>query len=354
MNSLDYYLYTPAGTVLNVSELRDTTGGMYPIYYYKKESRIFCSSSVHELIKHKGFNHNPAFKFAQNIQFISGFETIDSDISRLSPFEIVLPSGTTVNFSPTFMNKDIQAFLNTSSEIMIDFVHNIERKFPNKRHIILTGGKDSRMILLIPKINPHKWHIFSSQPDIYYVKDWIRENEIVTYNDIITHDGFCDEDYEFFKTKVWASDGEFDLIHARWVKRQIEIAQELGDCVFWIGDTGIIFSPNVFCKMEDKKDYFDELLIRAYGFHGTKNQMIFNMTKCPRLTPYFAPAMLRLYENFDFSVIDRDYREDLANIIAEREIWWEKAYPNVNCYFYPFDYNIEKIYLEKLEEDNHE
>ena len=358
MDSLDLYLEYPANEVIIVDELVDSTGGIYPVYYREDKDRLRIATSVSALIKDLGdFEYNSQFKPDGSKQFLATFLSVDSRIRRLRPFEVVSKGTSRATLHPTWELKDVETFLQRSVQYFSDFIQDIEMRYPTKKHVVLTGGRDSRLTLLVAKRNPAAWYIFSSQPDLYYVKQWLEVNHI-RIEGVFEHDGFCDEDLEFVKEKVIRSDAYVDVRHARWVLAQKKIAERFhGQCIFWTGDTGLIYQPNPFARDEHKRDYFDQLLIRASFFHGSKNQLIKNLTGCPRLTMYYSPKIWEeLYSRFDFSVIDKDYRELLGDYIAGREIWWEPCYPQAEWWDYsPSHTCVHKvghvIYGERMTDD---
>jgi len=350
LDSIDLHLdHLPVP--VNVDAIVDTTGGEYPAYYTIKDGKLLVCTSVYQLIGYLGsFELNPEYQYAQDIQFHTQYITVDKRIKRVMPFEKVTAHTSEIIFHPTFEKKNVSEYLQDSAKYLVDFVNEIEERYPKKTHIVLTGGKDSRMMWLIPKKNPEKWVMFCSQPDLYYVKDWMLNNKI-PFPTIYEHDGFPDETYEFFKKKVIAADANVELRHARWMEREVELAKKYNDdVIFWIGDTGFNFNFNAF-STPAKRDWFDTVNLRASLYHGTKNQIIKNLTNCPRLSMYHSPKIqTEVFQYFDADLIDKDYRFELANLIAGRKIVWENPYQNINWWTYPFDYDVKQIYLDAIKE----
>lgn len=350
LDTIDLHL-NHKSTPIEVNTIIDSTAGEYPAYYTIQNGKLLVCTSVFNLISHLGtFELNPDYQYAQDIQFHTQWITVDKRITRVRPFEKVTATSSEITFHPTFQNSNIDQYLETSAKYLMDFVNEIEDRFPNKTNIVLTGGKDSRMMWLMPKRNPDKWVMFCSQPDLYYVKDWMLNNKI-PFPKMYTHDGFPDESYEFFKKKVIAADANVELRHARWMEFETKMAKEYNnEVIFWIGDTGFNFNFNAFSTPANR-DWFDTVNLRAALYHGTKNQIIKNLTECPRLSMYHSPKIQNeVFQYFNPDLIDKDYRFQLANIIAGREIVWENPYQNINWWTYPFEYDVKKIYLDAINE----
>lgn len=332
LTSLELYLNYPAKSVVSVTTLEDVACGIYPCYYLIQDDYLLVSSSAISLIKYsQDFVFNPHFcPDLLKHNFYDQRNTIDKRITKLSPFEIRTASGSNNNFKPTRRIKDPAHFKDSSVQHFSNFILQIEKQFPEYEHIVLTGGKDSLLIHLGPKLNPEKWHIFSSEPNTKIVQKFFEQNQLQV-NRFFGHDNIDDEDLLFVMQKVIDTDCTVNPAHYRWMKALQNIASEFkGKCIFWTGSIGdALNSYNTAYAELNYQQYFAKLAGRASQWQGMYHQLCFNLVGAPLLSIYHSAEIWQeLYQHFDPALTyQQDHRMQLGEMLAAKPIIWPEENP---------------------------
>jgi len=326
MTSLDLYLNYPAKSVVETKSIEDIACGIYPCYYMEYQGRLKVSSSVVALIKDSGeFHFNNDFKpdFTRS-HWYEQRHTVDKRIHRIKAFEIRYPGLSNINFKPVRTLKDPDELIEQSIHYFKTFINSIERKFPEYNHVVHTGGKDSQLIHLVPKINNTKWHIFSSEPNAHLVKQWIDQNDIAI-NEFFIHDNINDEDLDFLIFKLLNSDCIANPEHIRWIRKLKSISDFFENkCIFWTGLVGdAIYSIHKDFSKNNYYDYFELNYNRVSSWQGNCMQTYFNTINSPCLSMYHSKEIWKsLYQRLDPSCVKKDLRTCLGEKLAGRKIKW--------------------------------
>lgn len=332
ITSLELYLDYQPKTIVQTFAIEDVACGMYPCYYFEHNGHLKVSTSVISLIKSLG-NLDYNSEFSPNLindKFYGQRITIDKRINKLHPFETKTANNSHINFQATKCLHDIDLFLNESVKYYTSFIQQIEKKFPNYQHVVLTSGKDSLLINLAPKIDKTKWHIFSSEPNTNIVLQFMEENNL-TINEFFIHDNADDEDLLFVMEKVVNLDCLVNPAHYRWLKALQKIKKKFkGKCIFWTGSMGDTINSYYedFAK-EDYKHYFETQFNRAALWQGMYHQLCFNLAGSPLLSIYHSPEIWhKLYQHFDPAIsLNQDHRFALGEMLAKKSIKWPTENP---------------------------
>ena len=322
---------------MDAPKIEDESCGLFPCYNAVIDGRQKVSSSVGSLIKELGGGLKEDINFNPNYNGINydgstycwkDLTTIDTRIKRVKAFE-------GVSFIPKkeAMTKD--TFLDLSVKYLKEWVSEIETKFPNRVKIVLTGGRDSRIVHLIPKRNPSLWYIFSSFPDAPLLKNWLDINKI-PHNKFFNHKGFSDDTEDILTAKIVASDFMVRPDDLRFAGKILEIAKKFDNkCLFITGMAGdtLYACRDDLLSRNNYRNYFDVQYRMLAGLQGSVHQMIFNLTNCPTISIYAAPKLwLNVYQRFNPSVFKgQDLRPELGNRVAGRKLEWLKEDNNHLC-----------------------
>lgn len=381
ITSLDLYLDWPAATVHNVAELRDVGAGVYPCYYMRADGGLKVATSAAALAAASGrFEPDRQFdppdylalarpksvrRVPSKVLELLGLRerrswlpfhvserSPDARVRKLRPFERVSPSGERVFFRPDRSLSEADALVRRSAELMTRFVQGIERRFPEHVHVIMTGGKDSQLIWLVPKLAPDRWHVFSSYPNDRIVSEWLERNDRMPAGGILRHDNQNDETRADTERKVACSDLYSDPRHIRWLPFMRSIAEEHGGrCIFW---GGTMSSPAHIYKGHGVEDFSDDPdrmwrshFERTASWQGNYHQTFFNFVGCPYLSPYHSPEIWsELFVHLDPRAIGwgSDLRDALGQALAGRPVWWSEENPGPEPYSYTFYLNGRTAY----------
>lgn len=363
LTSLELYLNFPAKKVVRTYNLEDVACGMYPCFYSIEDDHLLASTSVVSLIKERGKlevdeNFKPFFLFKN---WHEGTRTVDKNIKKLYAFEKRNSGSSEITFDPKKTLRDKDEYINQSIYYFEKFISEIEDKFPDYDHIVLTGGKDSQLINLLEKKKPEKWHVFTSKPNLKLIEKWVEINDI-KYGKFFKHDNKNDEDKDFLIKKIMNNDMIGDPEHIRWSKKLIEISNEFNKkCIFWFGSKGeTLYNNKISTFRKGKcKNYFQALYDRGASWQGNVlHQAVFNLTGCPSLSLYHSKEIWEdLYQRLDPMMItppkcsNEDLRKELGNKIAKKEIKWVKLNPTPIRWLIfnlGLKINLLNIYIEEI------
>lgn len=417
LTSEDAYLDHCPTTVLKTRALSDNTCGMNPCYYLRTDGTLSVSTSVVELIKASGDfipndNFDPTRFFlhrhhknaalltrralyaaygairkspllSRNTDRISklvpanakaryvwnphqaGYvttETVDRRIRKLRPFEIVTANENRIDFSPHRSLSDPNRYLDLAANLLREEISDIESRFPDRKHIVLVGGKDSQLICLVPKLNPKNWYIFSAEPNFPIVRDWISENNI-DIGGLFRHDGRNDESQDDFERKLICSDLYSSPVHIRYLPTLEKITQSLGsNCILWVGamPRGASFFDGRVHERELGSRTDTDFSTRFFRYHleqfpywqGNITQTYANFLKQPVFCPYYMKRILNgVFAHLDPTALEsRDYRSEIGERLAGKPVVWPSANPGPKAYDYArFWFNSYKYYRTTIE-----
>lgn len=387
ITSLDLYLHFPAGKIIETQCLEDIGCGIYPCYYMNCRDRLKVSASVTPLIfDSKSFYLNQGFNppnylaeetracvllrkinrrlfsylrlptcYPRRTEWYVTWQTIDNRIKKLRPFEVVTPKHNAFTFNPDFALRDKEVIISKTVHFLKKSINDVEKRFPHYDHIVMAGGKDSRMIYLIPKINKQKWHIFSAEPNYPLVLKWAEENNI-TLNRIFRHNNQNEESVEDFKRKVICGDLYSDPKHIRWMPTLKRIAEVFNNkCIFWAGTAAdAIYSFHPDFHRIPKKYYFHQHITRIHSWQGNYHQVFKNFVGSALLSPYHSREIWEeLYQHMDPSVITKgiDLRDEISRELFGKPVKWESRNPGPTPYRYDFSLDPYKLYTEYIKEN---
>lgn len=383
---MELHLDFPAGQIVKTKCAEDVGCGVYPCYYRINGDYIEVSTSVISLILHSGeFVYNGAFKppdflkppvlkklfssflfrinkinrllslgiFQVNKCWYESSHTIDKRVKKLRPFETVNLDSNKVFFKPDYTYKS-EKLVEKSVYYLKKFINDIEKKYPEAEHIILTGGKDSILIAMVPKINKNKWHIFSADPNYALVKKCLAQNK-VEMNRLFRHDNRNEESREDIERKIRCGDLYSDIRHIRWLPRLREIGLEFAKkCIFWTGTTAdTIYSFKEEFSNHFSKNYFTIHKTRACSWQGNYHQTFKNFVDCPLLSPYHSGEIWQeVYLHFDPAKIkrDTDLRDQIGEKLHGRPLTWPPDNPGPTPYSYDTYINTYEYYLNFIKE----
>lgn len=396
ITSEELYLDHPAGTVIKTYCLEDTSAAVYPCYYMKQEDYLLVSTSVVLLIKHvKSFEQNTEFK---PINYMSGenanskvlwkfssliphklrkkireilarkfhiylveklwyekWDTIDKRINRLEAFQLVTPDKNRKTLKPDLTIRNVDTITEKVAFHLKDYVNKIEKKYPDYKHVVLVGGKDSRLITLIPKININNWIVFSAEPDYSLVKKWLERNNI-EISELISHDNQNEETREETEQKILFSDLFSDPRHIRFLPTLKKIAKRFNQkCIFWSGTAaGTILAYHQDYPYEKPEKYFDVQYTREGLFQGIYHQVFQNFVECPLLSPYHTFQIWEdVINHLDPRVIKKgtDFRDEIGRKLSGRSINWDNENPHLAPYKYNDPIDSYSLYLKYIHDN---
>ncbi|MBN1543416.1 hypothetical protein JW992_14850 [candidate division KSB1 bacterium] len=389
------YLNYPAKSIIRTSRLVDSGCGIYPVFYVSDRKEIFVSTSVISLIELLGsLDLNPHFRPPDFLQkrekshaiarmkamlppvcknairtvaiklagkepqwetnWYESDETVDRRIHKLGAFCTVHSHSVVKQFKPSFSLQDPKKLIADTADCLRSYIHQIEDRFPDFQQIVLTGGKDSQLIVLVPKINQKNWHIFSAPPNDRLVRIWLDQNGLAEHS-VVEGPGWRKETDSELREKIIASDCYSNPAHIRWLPELRDIAGSFSHrCIFWTGtgaDAFYSFHPG-FHKLAREK-YFDVHANRVRSFQGNYHQTFKNFVGAALLSPYHSDDIWkRVYQHYDPSLIGQqvDLRNAIGAILAGREIEWLKENPSPEAISYPSSVDCFALYKRSIQD----
>jgi hypothetical protein len=378
ITSLDMYTSLCSEDVVRADEFVDENAGLYPCYYYKKDAGLYISTSVVRLIKHKGsFNRNRKFKSGRwvlsdgvpenALSRVTGFvqaffnrnqdmpnwyhthETIDRDIFKVRPFETITFEK---NEIAPFCRGDFISesdFIEKTAFYIHKFIEDIEVGYPDYNHVVLTGGKDSQLILLADKRDDARWNVFSSEPNAPLVKQWISDNAIPIQR-FYEHDGRNEETENDLVNKIVAGDLFSNPRHLRWLPTLKEIGASLGGkCFFWAGTMGdALMSFNKTYHQGSLEHFRSIFFSRGISWQGNSLQTHKNFTGFSCLSPYQSKEIWdNVFSKYDYAALKKgvDFREKIGEVLAGRKVFWAGENPSPVFPFYDKNIDMNKEYV---------
>lgn len=331
---LDY----PSQAVVETVAVEDVTCGMVPCYYIKHGNHLKVSTSAASLIADSGeFDQNGLFTpDYSKMLYWPHLTTVDNRVKRLKAFEVNTVDGSYVAFTPKRWDISPKQFIDSSIIHFEKWIRYFEKYYSSYENIVYTGGLDSRIIWLLQKENPSKWHVFSSEPNGHLVKEWL-DRYSIQYGEFFTHTNENDDHVEYLHKKVYFSDYLTSPFHLRWARRIDEITTHFNKkCIIWLGNLGDTFYAcrDSLFKQNSYRDYFVHQFRQSPSMQGLYMQMVFNMTNCPIISLYGSPHIWKdLYQYFEPANFDgMDLRPEMGNKIAGRDLDWNFKNPCPPCW----------------------
>lgn len=378
LTDLDLHLDYPSGEIIEVDEITDITGGINPVYYTRVDNTLRVCSSAAELIRDAGtFHRNPDFNPPNWLQqsrlsgvnplrepftwlrskikapdpsWYASWQTADKRIFKLRPHESITPESAVIEFEvePTISSK--QELAERVAGALTTFIHRIESEYPDTQHVVFTGGKDSQLIHLVPKLGESNWHVFSAEPNHGIVMDWLESNSI-PFGDSYTADSENHETLEVLRKKIRASDLYSDPRHLRWLPILDDITNRYESPVFfWSGTEGDTYlSYHSGYQGGTREQFWRQQFSRAPSWQGNSHQVTLNFTGSPQISPYHSPEMWNVFQEYDPKLISPgdDVRQYIGDILSDGVTWPDRN-PGPSAVNYEKGIDTHSLYFEQL------
>jgi hypothetical protein len=322
------------------------TPSFYPIYRWND---CYSYSPLALIVVKEQLELNPLVTRCAaraNFMYYPGNETIDREVTRIGgpSWRANGPLVTDPDEYAERMVAALRADLSAAQE-----------RHPDKRNIVLCGGKDSLNLLLVPWKRPVI--ALSAPPNFVHVREFVRANDLP--HEVMELDDPRDEqvlEREILETCCRAS-----LEHYRWGARLRQIARDhAGELIFWKGQVADALStpywktlchppsglrrkahrayvlgesllpPALRRRIAENvlEPYFRETLwIRCAMFQGSHMSVIRAVADCLVLSGYHGREMSRLIHEVDFfSAVKSDIRPRIGRLLLGREV----RYPSEN------------------------
>ncbi len=208
--------------------------------------------------------------------------------------------------------------------------------------------------MLIPKIKPDNWIIFSATPDYELVKNWIKNNDI-KIPELIYHDGKNEESRDETRRKIILRDIYSCPKNIRFLASLKKIAERFNhQCIFWSGTAaGTIFAYHQDYPYEVPQKYFDVQFTREGLFQGIYHQVFKNYVDCHLLSPYHSFQIWEdLLIHFDPRIIKKgtDLRIEIGRKLFGKSVKWNAINPHLPIYEYNTKIDTYNLYLNHIQE----
>jgi len=320
---------------------------LYPCYFFKKEELYYISTSVYSLCFHID-KLSRDYRF-QNHQFIqTTYRTIFKEIKRCRPKRRISSNEITEK-------KDM---IDTSSSAIQNYITHIENLFPDYRHLLLMGGKDSQIIALAKKKS--KWDILTSEPNCNDNQYFIDKNNINVENYIRLDNSSSNT---HFKEEIISMDCFYDSSHLRYVDQLLDYKKKYNKIIIWMG-TGADGILN-YNKSFIFDDWFDFWQFHVGMSSGIQHSAYKNLLNCPVLSPYQSDTFNKeFFFKYDREKIIEygDLRPHIAESIYGKNVFFPKnnftppelkrsRFKNIDTYISSIQTNIttvKRLYLYDL------
>ncbi|MGH9893919.1 MAG: hypothetical protein ACREA0_18430, partial [bacterium] len=282
------------------------------------------------------------------------WHTTDTRVTKLRPFETVRRDGSRQGGSldpNTYLS--VERIPEVAARAIQRTISDIEDRFPDHAHVVLTGGKDSQLVHLARKRRPQRWYAFSAEPNYPVVRQWLEDNRIEVA-DCIRHDNVTDESSAELARKILCGDLYAGPFHLRWIVALDRIARRLGgNVIFWSGTAAdAVISWHHDFKGRGRAHFLRQHLTRVATFQGTYHQTVKNYTGCPILSPYHSETFWRdVVLALDDTVLnDRtDFRYAIGELLSGRSVRWPSSNPGPSPYAYGKRVDVIGTYRRMIE-----
>lgn len=364
----DLDIYRNKNEIIKVDCVNDTCCGIYPVFYAhdpQDKKKFIVSNSATKIIMYLG-----GFEENVNLKFIGGNypatdETHDIRVKRLKALHDMsmlrksiqwltpLPEHLKHMNLPWVLGEDY--FIKKQAMMITEWINWMENWHHGCKHVLMVGGKDSLIGLLVKKKHPENWIVFSGKPNADLVARFIHENNIEV-GDFIIDDGKDNEDEAFVKEKIMATDGLTNPAHMRFFEHCRDLVEYHDEkIVFWLGTWGDALNANTIWKKDHINtvdDYWRFYYTRGARWQGAYHQMFQTLLGVPCYSIYHSPDMWKhLWMCYDTDIVrHHDVRDKLAEKIWGKLPIWPDKNPG------PLPYHkqnltieqIKKIYMEGL------
>ena len=198
----------------------------YPVYRYEN----FYSWSLLELIRYVGcVDLN---KEAMNFNCNDGFSYLPA---TLLPVNRITRIGGPLSISAKRYRTE-KDFVSTMAIAMAKDIEIVESRLKDYTNVILTGGKDSLNMLLLPWRNPVI--VASAAPNAVLVQEFINRNNLPHQFVELRND----DDNSLLKEEMLSNCGRINIQHMRWQRQCRDLGYSLdGKALFWGGSLGDSF-----------------------------------------------------------------------------------------------------------------
>lgn len=366
--SIDQYdlWYCPDVKIICASRFLGSPG-FYPVYRYKD----IYSWSILELIKHIGCVDldAAALKLTQHKDFMYL-------PANLTPVKGLYRLGGPVSIG-AIKHRTPESFANAMAKAMGKDIEAVESRLPGFTNIILTGGKDSLNLLLLPWKNPVI--VASAAPNAALVKKFIKRNELPhEFVELINND-----DDSLLKQEILSNCGRIDIRHIRWQRQCRELGKILnGKAVFWGGSLGDTFMTPKWPKyrgiqpvskglrklnrwtqrleyriyrvfpMKAQQQYLDMAWYRGAMWQAVSKAIHREVTGCLSLSGYHGDAVLRtLSETALWDCVKEDVRPLVGAAIVGRRVEYPAENPAPPPTNRPFGISSLRYWADAMQEE---
>jgi hypothetical protein len=216
---------------------------------------------------------------------------------------------------------------------------------------VLTGGKDSQLILLANKLNDARWNVFSAAPNTPIVKKWMGDNNI-RVKSLYEHDNRNEETDQDLIDKIAAGDLFSNPKHMRWLPTLKKLATSLGGkCFFWAGTMGDALMASHIFHRGSLEDFYSTVFSRCVSWQGNSHQVHKNFTGFSCLSPYHSKEIWEnIFLNYDYTTLERgvDLRDSIGEKLAGRSVYWSAENPSPSPYVYEKNVDLYKEYVRYI------
>lgn len=315
----------------------------YPVYRWQD---LYSFSPIYLLAAKGAVDLDPVFmervssRGRTGSAYYSGARTIDSEIRRI---------GGPTPFQRTIFNPE--SYAEALAAAMIADTEQIEAVHPGVPHVILTGGKDSLNMLLLPWKAPVV--ALSAAPNYALVRQFIADNGLR----IPCHE-LRDEDRSGLALEVLYNTCLGELLHCRWSGELRALATRQRRMILWQGQVATFLTPSwrAYIHYRDQVDravgYLESLVVRAAlrldcrtipeaqqrrvsdnlwlrgaMMQGSHMALLRALCGCLVLSGYHGPAVQRVVSSVDLSsCVQHDIRPRVGRILLGRRV----VYPAIN------------------------
>lgn len=305
----------------------DDCCGFYPVYWtITDEGRLYVSRSVMDLVSLRGVHYpNHGWRPFPNSKRIWGKHedlikrgTGDAYVHRLPAHFRTTAQGMEYD-RPEPEDTTLETFLDEAARAMQTWVEAQERLHPERANIVLTGGFDSRILLLIPKRCPSNWYALSVGPRAHLVGAWLESVDVdVPIRDWRSAprseehvDRIADACDCLWRTPLMSGGWPCALIRAAadWsLGQNVAVWTGLGGSEIYRGT-----KPNLFARKK-WRHWYARMELRMPVVQGSVVQAITNYTGWPVFSPYHNPRIWQdVYRRYHPRAIGKhDQRRELA------------------------------------------
>jgi hypothetical protein len=237
-----------------------------------------------------------------------------------------------MTFSQERQHAKVRDYLDAAARTMRTWVEHIERHWPDRHHMVLAGGWDSRMLLAMPKRQPEYWHAATIGEYAHLTVKWLREHALDrTMASVHSFPAKAPID----DALIWLSDCMYrtPFVTGNWgatvnlaiaqVEAEYETSHARGPWFVWTGFGGSeCFRANGIFSANKWRDFYALMGLRMPLVQGSVVAAVTNYTGWPVLSPFHNPMMWRdVYLRTDMQCIGQDdHRKDLLRRVAGRPL----------------------------------